>query len=123
MNGRLLNRFVLLVTAFSAATALAQAADAPAKVEKSAAVAKTDALPVSADVKKSIDQFNSKRDAMIADRAAKLDQLKNATAEQKNAIIEQMKAQQKDLLEAQKALGRQIRDELRKLQQSQPIGR
>ncbi len=62
-------------------------------------------------------------DAMIADRAVKLDQLKNATAEQKKAILEQMQAQQKDLLEAQKALGRQIRDELRKLQQSQPTGR
>jgi hypothetical protein len=118
---RLLVRLMLLVAAFSAATALA--ADAPAKAEKNTAATKTDASPVSADVKKSIDQFNAKRDAMIADRAVKLDQLKNATAEQKKAILEQMQAQQKDLLEAQKALGRQIRDELRKLQQSQPTGR
>jgi 4-aminobutyrate aminotransferase-like enzyme len=51
-----------------------------------------------------------------------LDQLKNATAEQKKAILDQMQAQQKDLLDAQRALGRQIRDELRKLRQSQPAG-
>jgi 4-aminobutyrate aminotransferase-like enzyme len=51
-----------------------------------------------------------------------LDQLKTANAEQQKAILATMQAQQKDLLEAQRALGRQIRDELRKIRQSQPTG-
>src|SRR5207302_9310952 len=75
-----------------------------------------------ADVKAAMDQFSAKRDAMIKEHQALLDQLKTATAEQKKAILAQMQAQQKDLLETQKALGRQIRDELRKLRQSQPPG-
>jgi hypothetical protein len=69
-----------------------------------------------------MDQFTAKRDAMIKDRQALLDQLKNATADERKAILDQMQAQQKDLLETQRALGRQIREELRKLRQSQPAG-
>jgi hypothetical protein len=107
----------LLVAAFVAAGVGVRAADAPAKP----AVAKPD-KPAPADVQQAIDQFGAKRDAMIANRQALLDQLKNATAEQKKAILDQMQAQQKDLLDAQRALGRQIRDELRKLRQSQPSG-
>lgn len=132
MNVRSLTSALVLVSAFFAAAGLGRAADAPAKADKAAKaevqpvaaeVKKSiEQQPVSADVKKSIDQFNAKRDAMIANRQAMLDQLKNATADQKKAILEQMQAQQKDLLEAQRALGRQIRDELRKLRQSQPVG-
>lgn len=122
MNVRSLTSSLLLLSAFCAGAALGRAADAPAKKDTVPTAAKPEVQPVSADVKKSIDQFNAKRDAMIANRQAMLDQLKNATAEQKKAILEQMQAQQKDLLETQRALGRQIRDELRKLRQSQPVG-
>lgn len=75
-----------------------------------------------ADVKAAMDQFSAKRDAMLKDRQALFDQLKNATDEQRKAILAQMKAQEKDMLETQRALGRQIRDELRKLRQGQPAG-
>jgi hypothetical protein len=105
---------LFLVAALAAVAVGMRAADAPAKP-----AAKPDKP---ADVQKAIDQFNAKRDAMIADRQAMLDRLKNATAEDKKAILDQMQAQQKDLLDAQRALGRQIRDELRKLRQSQPSG-
>ena len=84
--------------------------------------AETKAEKPAADVKSAMEQFNAKRDAMLKDRQALVDQLKNATAEQRKAILDQMQAQQKDLLETQRALGRQIRDELRKLRQSQPAG-
>jgi hypothetical protein len=107
---------LFLVAALAAVAVGMRAADAPAKP-----AAKPD-KPAPADVQKAIDQFNAKRDAMIADRQAMLDRLKNATAEDKKAILDQMQAQQKDLLDAQRALGRQIRDELRKLRQSQPPG-
>lgn len=66
-------------------------------------------------------QFKARRDALLADRQALLNQLKTATAEQRKAILEKMEAQRKDLFEAQRALGRQIRDEMRRLRQS-PAG-
>ena len=101
-------RFTLTSLAFAALLAVGgglRAADKPAT-----------------DVKSAMDQFSAKRDAMIKDRQALLDQLKNATADERKAILDQMQAQQKDLLETQRALGRQIREELRKLRQSQPAG-
>lgn len=51
-----------------------------------------------------------------------MNQLKNATAEQRKAILEKVQAQEKDLLDQQRALGRQIRDEMRKLRQTAPAG-
>ena len=113
---------LLLVAGFTAAGMNVRAADAPAKPTTTPPVAAKPDKPTPTDVKQAIDQFNAKRDAMIADRQAQLDQLKNATAEQKKAILDQMQAAQKYLLDAQRALGRQIRDELRKLRQSQPGG-
>ena len=107
-------RFSLMALACAALLAVgsgARAAETAASKEKPAA-----------DVKSAMDQFSAKRDAMLQERQALLDQLKNATAEQRKAILDQMQAQQKDLLETQRALGRQIRDELRKLRQSQPAG-
>lgn len=94
-----------------------QAADSkPAKPSASDFVAPTGA----ADLQKLIDQFKARRDKMLADHQAFLDQLKNATEDQKKQILEKMQAQQKDLMEAQRALGKQIRDEMRKLRQATP---
>jgi hypothetical protein len=126
----------LFLAAFFAVSAGLRAADAPAKdaapakakadvqpAPADAKKAKTETQPAPADMKKATEQFNAKRDALIAAHAAQLEKLKNATAGERKAILEQMQAQQKDLLEAQRALGKQIRDDLRKLKQSQPPGR
>ncbi|MSU23724.1 MAG: hypothetical protein EXS32_07870 [Opitutus sp.] len=78
------------------------------------------AAAATAGTQKLIDRVKAQGDQVIADRQAMIDQLKNATAEHRKAILEKMQAQQKDLLDAQRALGKQIRDELRKLRQSQP---
>ena len=74
------------------------------------------------DLQKLIEQFKSRRDALLANRDALLNQLKNATTEQRQAILEKMQDQQKQLMDAQRALGRQLRDEMRKLRQSTPAG-
>jgi hypothetical protein len=103
-----LRKTVFLIAAMAAATAGAIAADAPKPSAPKAEASST-------DLQQLIDQFKSRRDALLADRQALLNQLKTATAAQREAILEKMQAQQKDLIEAQRALGRQIRDEMRKL--------
>ena len=86
-----------------------------------AADAAKDAKPTSnADMQKLVEQFTARRDALLANREALMTQLKNATAEQRKAILEKMQSQQKDLVEAQRALGRQLRDEMRKLREATP---
>ena len=74
----------------------------------------------SPDLQKLIEQFKSRRDAMLADRQALLNQLKNATEDQKHAILEKMRARQKDLIDEERALGKQIRDEMRRLRDTVP---
>lgn len=78
------------------------------------------AASVSPDLQKLLQVFKSKRDSLLADREALLEQLKNATAEQRQQILDKMQTQQKELVEAQRALGKQIRDEMRKLRESTP---
>jgi hypothetical protein len=75
-----------------------------------------------ADMQKLKDQFSARRESLLADRQALLNLLKNATADQKKAIMEKVEAKQKELLDQQRALGRQIRDELRKMKQASPAG-
>ena len=81
-------------------------------VDKSQAKAATAA---SGDVKKDVEKFNSQRDAMLAERQALIWQLKNATEEQRKAILEKMK----EMGDAQRELSKQIREDQRKLRQSQ----
>lgn len=76
----------------------------------------------SGDLQKLIDQFNKRRETMLADRDALVAQLKNATDEQRKAILEKMQALQKDQLDAQRALAEQIRDEMRKLRRTSGPG-
>jgi hypothetical protein len=76
-------------------------------------------VQVTADVQKLINQFSAKRDTLIADRQALVNQLKGATADQRKAILDKMQAQEKELVDAQRALGKQLRDDLRKLRQDQ----
>lgn len=107
---------ILLAMTFAVATGV-RAADAtkpkPSKPDMATAVN-------SSDLQKLIQQFATRRDSMLADRQALLNQLRNATAEQRKAILEKMESQQKELLEAQRALGKQIRDDMRKLRMSLP---
>ena len=102
-------KVIFLVLAVLVGASGAFSADAAPKPQK------PDFAAGNADLQKLIDAFNARRDTILANREALLNQLKNATAEQRKAILEKMQAQQKDLVEAQRALGRQIRDEMRKL--------
>jgi hypothetical protein len=87
--------------------------------------AKAVPMAASADVQKLIDQFSKQRDAMLADRQKLIDQLKGATDEQRKAILEQMQKQQKDFADAMRELGKQQRDDARKLRENagKPGGR
>lgn len=67
-----------------------------------------------------MDQFEARRDAMLADRAALLEKLKSATAEEKKALLEKMRTQYEAVLEEQRALSKQFRNEMRRLRQSSP---
>jgi hypothetical protein len=107
--------FLAAVLAASAGLGAAQTTPStpPADVAKLAGAAQ------STDVQKLINQFSAKRDTLIADRQALVNQLKGATAEQRKAILDKMQAQEKELVDAQRALGKQLRDDLRKLRQDQ----
>jgi hypothetical protein len=107
---------LLLITAGFALGGMTRAAEAPAKPTKPDVALKANAP----ELQKLIDQFSAQRDTLLADRAALLEQLKNATAEQRKAILEKAETQQKELIEAQRALGKRIRDEMRKIRETRP---
>jgi hypothetical protein len=112
-------KILLLATAIFFAAGAANAAD-----RAEAAASKPEvAGQVSPDLQKLIEQFKSRRDSMLADRQLLLDQLKNATVEERKQILDKMQTQQKQLVEAQRALGKQIRDEMRRLRESTPGSR
>lgn len=73
-----------------------------------------DGARAATDVRKAMEQFSAKRDAALAVRQELLNQLKGATEVERKAILEKLQSQQKELLEAQRALGKQIRDDMRK---------
>ncbi|WP_146180088.1 hypothetical protein [Opitutus sp. ER46] len=113
-------RKTLLLIALLAATGMVRAANPEAPViNKSEMV--TPGKP--ADLQKLMKEFSARRDAILADREAFMNQLKTATVEQRKEILAKMQAQQKELVEAQRAIGRQIRDEMRKLKLASPAGR
>jgi len=112
--------FLAAVLAASAGLCAAQTPPSTPPAVKPAEVGKAAGATQPADVQKLVDQFSAKRDSLIADRQALLNQLKVATPEQRKALLEKMQAQEKELVDAQRALGKQMRDDLRKLRQSQP---
>ena len=114
--------FLVAVLAASVGLCAAQTTSPAPPAVKPADVAKSVGAAKAADVQKLIDQFSAKRDTLIADRQALVNQLKGATADQRKAILEKMQAQEKELVDAQRALGKQLRDELRKLRQDQLVG-
>jgi hypothetical protein len=115
--------FLVAVLAASVGLCAAQTPPSTPPAVKPADVAKAAGAAQSADVQKLVDQFSAKRDTMIADRQALVNQLKAAaTADQRKAILDKMQAQEKELVDAQRALGKQLRDEFRKLRQDQLVG-
>ena len=115
--------FLVAVLAASVGLCAAQTPPSTPPAVKPADVAKAAGVSQSADVQKLVDQFSAKRDTMIADRQALVNQLKAAaTADQRKAILDKMQAQEKELVDAQRALGKQLRDEFRKLRQDQLVG-
>ena len=121
MKASSLNKlFLAAVLAASAGLCAAQTPPSTPPAVKPAEVGKAAGATQPADVQKLVDQFSAKRDSLIADRQALLNQLKVATPEQRKALLEKMQAQEKELVDAQRALGKQMRDDLRKLRQSQP---
>lgn len=101
---------LLFAVAALAVTAGLQAADAPADKSQAKAAAQS-----ATDVKKDMEKFNAQRDAMLAERQALINQLKNATEAQRKAILEKMK----EIGDSQRELSKQIREDIRKLRQSQ----
>jgi biopolymer transport protein ExbB/TolQ len=70
------------------------------------------------DLQKLVEQVTAQREKMIADHDALARQLKQATDEQRKAILAQMHEQKKEFEAAQSALHKQIRDEQRRLRQN-----
>jgi recombinational DNA repair ATPase RecF len=103
-----------VVAARAADEATAAKPDVKAKAEADKAKA--------ADVKNLKDQLAKQADAVLAARQKMIDQLKTATEEQRKAILEKMKAQQQDFVEAQHSLYLQLRDEMRQTRQGQRRG-
>jgi hypothetical protein len=65
-----------------------------------------------------ISRFAAQRAQIVADRTALLDQLKAAAPADRQAVIDALRAQAKDLVEEQRALGKQIREQLRQLRKN-----
>jgi type IV secretory pathway VirB10-like protein len=78
--------------------------------------------PAPADVQALVDQFKTQRDQALASRQALLDQLNKATDKERATILKQLESQQKDFLDAQRALYKQLRDDMRKQRASLPPG-
>jgi K+/H+ antiporter YhaU regulatory subunit KhtT len=109
----------LLVIAFLAVSGGLYGADAPASP---AAKAKMQA-PSAADMKKLVQELNVQRDSMISEHEALAKKLKDATAEQRQAILDKMAEQKKAFEEATSALHKQIRDEQRRQRQNAGPGK
>jgi hypothetical protein len=114
-------KLMLLAAAWVAVIGGAFAADAQTPAPAAAAAAK-DSAKTKGDLQMLMQQFNARRDALLATHEALLNQLKTATAEQRKAILEKMASDQKELMDAQRAMAKQMRDELRKLRQATPPG-
>lgn len=103
-----LRRFLALaVFAFGVSMGAAQTAADSAAKEKA-----------KSEVSKSKEQANAQRDRMIAEYEALTKQLKDATEEQKKAILAKMQDRKRAFEEAQNALHKQIRDEQRRQRQN-----
>lgn len=69
-----------------------------------------------------LDQFRAQRDQFLAARQALIDQLKTATGDERKAILEQLRTDQQARVDEQRALGKQIRDEIKNVHRDHPTG-
>lgn len=69
-----------------------------------------------------LDQFKAQREEYTASRRMLIERLKTCTEEEKSAIIEQLRLEQRERVEEQRALGKQIRDELKTLREQRKTG-
>lgn len=67
---------------------------------------------VAPDVQSLINNFRDARDGLIEERRARLAELKDATDEERAAALAELREQNAELVEQQKAMARQIRDEV-----------
>lgn len=67
-------------------------------------------------------QFETQRDQFIAARKAMLDKLPGATEAERKKILDELHADQKARNDEQRALAKQIRDELKKLRDARKSG-
>lgn len=68
-------------------------------------------------------QFDAKRDAMAAERKALIEKLNAATTEaERKAILEQLRTEKQAQADEQRALGKEIREELRKVRDQRKTG-
>jgi hypothetical protein len=67
-------------------------------------------------------EFRALREGYLAQRKALLDELKTATAERKKQILDELRADTSKREEEERALGKQIRDELKSLRESRKSG-
>ena len=68
------------------------------------------------------DQFKAKREQFIADRKALIAKLQGATEAERKQILEQLKAEQKNRIDEQRALAKQIRDAAKEQGRHKPKG-
>jgi hypothetical protein len=66
--------------------------------------------------------FKTKRDAYIAERKALVEKLKGATDAERKQILADLRAEQQSRIDDQRALAKQIRDELKKLREQRKSG-
>lgn len=64
-----------------------------------------------------LDQFKTQREQFIASRKALLEKLKSATGDDRKAILDELRADQQSRVEEQRAMGKEIRDEVKKLRE------
>jgi biopolymer transport protein ExbB/TolQ len=113
-------RRIVAAACFVAGCGVAQAAEtgsATSTVSATREAAKK-GTTTAVELQKLVEQVSAQREKMIADHDALARQLKQATEEQRKAILAQMHEQKKEFEAAQSALHKQIRDEQRRLRQT-----
>ena len=66
--------------------------------------------------------FRAQREDYLAQRKATIERLKTATAEERKALLEELRTGSASRDEEERALGKQIRDELKQLRESRKGG-
>ena len=74
------------------------------------------------DVHKVLAEFRTVREGYLAERKALLEQLKGASEEKKKELLEQLRADSAAREEEERSLGKQIRDDLKKLRDARKTG-